>query len=81
MARSYQLRADLSVRTTVHVQQPNLPEAQSAASGDLITGHSPDAPRYNCFKAAFSRDLGADNPKMASHTSGMSISTIGKNKS
>src|SRR5437773_1506240 len=73
--------ADLSFRTTVHVQQPNRPDAQGGATGDFMIGHSPDAPRYNCSKRLLSSDLGDERPKMASQTSGTPISTIGKNRS
>jgi hypothetical protein len=70
--------ADLSFLTTVQTEQPKRPDAQGGLCGALITGHSPDAPRYNSSRAFARRDLGAGSQKSASHTRGTSSPIIGE---
>jgi hypothetical protein len=70
--------ADLSFLTTVQTEQPKRPDAQGGLCGASITGHSPDAPRYNSSRAFARRDLGAGSQKSASHTRGTSSPIIGR---
>lgn len=68
-----------SLLTTVHVQQPNLPDAHGGAVGAFMMGHSPDAPRYNASKALQSILRGRARTNTASHTSVRLMSQIGRN--
>lgn len=66
-----------SVRTTVHVQHPNLPTPQGAPCGSRMIGQSDPAARYKSANRSASRLFGDARLKSVVHTSLTAKSTIG----